>query len=222
MCERISVPEGNLYAAGSLTVEQAATTEFLAIGAHAVARSDLSDGAPTLVVGAGPIGLGTALFATMARGDVTIMDYDRERLAVAVESGIAARAIEARGGEEDRVDKATHGDGFDFVFDATGSRASMEESFLHVAHGGALVMVGVVSKPITFSDPEFHKREMKVLASRNALRSDFERVMTAVEQGRVPLDRLLTHRTTLAGAVGDIPRWASDKKGLVKALVEIR
>jgi 2-desacetyl-2-hydroxyethyl bacteriochlorophyllide A dehydrogenase len=221
MCQRISVPEGNLYAAGGLTVEQAATTEFLAIGAHAVARSGLSDGAPTLVVGAGPIGLGTALFASMAGGDVTIMDYDRERLAVAVESGIAARSITARDGAEDLVAEATDGDGFELVFDATGSRASMEESFLHVAHGGTLVMVGVVSKPITFSDPEFHKREMSVLASRNALRSDFERVMTALEQGRVPLDRLLTHRTTLAGAVRDIPRWASDKKGLVKALVEI-
>jgi 2-desacetyl-2-hydroxyethyl bacteriochlorophyllide A dehydrogenase len=221
MCERISIPEGNLYAASNLTVEQAATTEFLAIGAHAVARSDLSAGTPTLVVGAGPIGLGTALFASMAGGDVTIMDYDRDRLAVAVEGGIAARAIEARDGEEDLVAEATGGDGFDLVFDATGSRASMEESFLHVAHGGTLVMVGVVSKPITFSDPEFHKREMRVLASRNALRSDFERVMTALEQGRVPLDRLLTHRTSLAGAVRDIPRWVNDKKGLVKALVEI-
>ena len=221
MCERIAVPEANLYAAGNLSVEQAATTEFLAIGAHAVARSGLGRGAPALVVGAGPIGLGTALFATMAGGDVTIMDYDRERLAVAVQSGIAARAIKAGDGGEDLVAEATGGDGFDLVFDATGSRASMEESFGHVAHGGTLVMVGVVSKAITFSDPEFHKREMMVLASRNALRSDFERVMTALEKGLVPVDRLLTHRTTLAGAVRDIPQWASDKKGLVKALVEI-
>jgi len=221
MCERISVPEGNLYDAGNLTVEQAATTEFLAIGAHAVARSGLGDGIPTLVIGAGPIGLGAALFATMAGGEVTIMDYDRGRLTVALESGIAARAIEARDGGEDLVAEATDGDGFELVFDATGSRASMEESFLHVAHGGTLVMVGVVAKPITFSDPEFHKREMRVLASRNALRSDFERVMRALEHGRVPLDRLLTHRATLAEAVRDIPQWAGDKKGLVKALVEI-
>ena len=97
----------------------------------------------------------------------------------------------------------------------------MEEAVRHVAHGGSLVLVSVVNDDITFSDPELHKREMTVLGSRNALRADFERVMAAIEDGRVPLQRLLTHRTSLARVAADIPRWTTDKKGLVKALVEI-
>ena len=67
MCERISVPDRNLYPAGSLTFDEAASVEFLAIGAHAVARAGLGEGASTLVIGAGPIGLGAALFASASR-----------------------------------------------------------------------------------------------------------------------------------------------------------
>jgi hypothetical protein len=45
--------------------------------------------------------------------------------------------------------------------------------------------------------------------------------MTAVWEGKVPLDRLITHRTTLAGAIRDLARWTIDKRGLVKALIEV-
>ncbi len=221
MCERISVPERNLYPAGSLTFDEAASVEFLSIGAHAVARSGLKPGDRTLVVGAGPIGLGVALFAGLAGGDTTGIDLDPERLEFATQAGIVGRSILADDRTGERVAEATDGEGFDVVFDATGKRGSMEGAVRHVAHGGSLVLVSVVNEDITFSDPELHKREMTVLGSRNALRVDFERVMAAIEERRVPLQRLLTHRTSLAAVAADIPRWTTEKEGLVKALVEI-
>ena len=69
MCEEICLPEENLIAAESLSPDEAASVEFLAIGAHAVRRSQLKSGERGLVVGAGPIGLGVALFAKIAGGD---------------------------------------------------------------------------------------------------------------------------------------------------------
>ena len=221
MCERISVPVRNLYPAGNLTFDEAASIEFLSIGAHAAARSGLRPGDRALVIGAGPIGLGVALFAGQTGGDVTVIDVDPERLNFAMQAGIAGRSISADAGTDERVAEATNGEGFDVVFDATGNRRSMEEAVRHVAHGGSLVLVSVVNDKITFSDPELHKREMTVLGSRNAVRADFERVMAAIEDKRVPLQRLLTHRTSLARVAADIARWTTDKTGLVKALVEI-
>ena len=225
-CERISVPAGNLYPARGLSVDQAASTEFLAIGAHAVARFGVGadqrgPARRALVIGAGPIGLGTALFAGIAGADVSIMDRDGARLAFALENGIAARSIMAGDGSDSEIAALTGGEGFDLVFDATGNRASMEGAFRRVAHGGTLVLVSVVSENVTFSDPEFHKREMTVMGSRNATRADFERVIAAIEGGRVPLAKLITHRTSLSGAIIDLPRWTIEKTGLVKALVEI-
>ena len=221
LCERISVPERNLYPAGSLTFDEAASVEFLSIGAHAVSRSGLKPGDRTLVIGAGPIGLGVALFAGLSGGDTTVIDLDPDRLALATQAGIAGRSILADDRTDEQVGAATDGEGFDIVFDATGNRGSMEDAIRHVAHGGSLVLVSVVNGYIAFSDPELHKRETTVLGSRNALRADFERVMAAIAEKQVPLQRLLTHRTRLAGAAADIARWATDKGGLVKALVEI-
>jgi 2-desacetyl-2-hydroxyethyl bacteriochlorophyllide A dehydrogenase len=221
MCERMSLPESNLYLAGALSMDQAASIEFLAIGAHGVRRSGMREGTRTLVIGAGPIGLGVVIFASIAGADVTVMDRDAERLSFAVTATGASGSIIANGGAVDTVADATGGDGFDVVIDATGNRASMEDGFRYVAHGGALVLVSVISDNIAFSDPEFHKREMALIGSRNALRSDFEHVMAAVVAGRVPLDRLLTHRTSLASAIDDLPRWASEKRGLIKALIEV-
>ncbi len=76
MCEEILVPAGNLYPAGELSLEAAATVEFLAIGAHAVRRSLAGPGTRSLVIGAGPIGLGAAIFARVAGHEVTLLDIE--------------------------------------------------------------------------------------------------------------------------------------------------
>ena len=222
MTRLISVPETNLYPADRLTPDQAATIEFLAIGAHGVSRAGASvKSGRTLVIGAGPIGIGAAIFAQIAGSAVTLMDIDGERLSesrqlIGADSAIAVSADAAQA-----VAELTHGDGFDTVIDATGNRTSMEAGFGYVAHAGVYVLLSVVRETITFADPVFHARETTLLASRNALKSDFEAVSGAIAAGKVPIAKLITHRTTLAGATGDLARWATEKRGLIKALIEI-
>ena len=116
---------------------------------------------------------------------------------------------------------ATSGSGFDVVFDATGNRTSMERGFALVAHGGTYVFAGLIKDDITFSDSEFHKREITLMASRNATDADFAHVIASIRNGSVPVAALLTHRTALDRVASDLPRWARDKLGLIKALVEI-
>jgi threonine dehydrogenase-like Zn-dependent dehydrogenase len=79
----------------------------------------------------------------------------------------------------------------------------------------------MIKGPITFTDPDFHRKEMTLFASRNATSEDFECVIAAIRNGDVPVDRLITHRATLADAVRNIPVWATQKTGLIKALIEI-
>jgi 2-desacetyl-2-hydroxyethyl bacteriochlorophyllide A dehydrogenase len=220
-CEEILVPEGNLYPADGLSPAAAATVEFLAIGAHAVRRSMAPKGSRALVIGAGPIGLGTAIFARIAGHDVVLMDTSGERLTMAARAFGFEKGILADDRAAEAVMAVTEGDGFDVVFDATGYAGSMERSFSYVAHGGCLVFVSVVKDDIRFSDPEFHKREMMLIGSRNATKEDFIHVADAIRSGQVPVDALITHRTTLDRVIEDLPRWASEKTGLVKAVIEI-
>ncbi|WP_102224974.1 zinc-binding alcohol dehydrogenase family protein [Acidimangrovimonas sediminis] len=210
MCEEIVVPQGNLYPAGDLAPKAAAMVEFLAIGAHGVRRSGLTEGSDALIVGAGPIGVGAALFARIAGANVTLRDTSPDRLAL-------AKAIVPEATIEE-VSQAGTG-AYDTVFDATGNINAMNTGLNAVAHGGNYVLLSVVKGDLTLADPEFHKREATLLASRNALKVDFEHVMDCMARGLVPIDRLGTHSTTLDGAVQDLAAWAGDRGTVVKAVI---
>jgi 2-desacetyl-2-hydroxyethyl bacteriochlorophyllide A dehydrogenase len=216
----LCVPAANLIAAQGLTVDECAAVEFLAIGAHAVRRGGVTSRDKVLVVGAGPIGLGVALFACLSGANVAVFDRDLERAAGA-QAILGVTALPAGGDASEAVRALASGDGFDVVFDATGSQPAMDKGFEFVAHGGRYVLVSVIKGSITFRDPDFHRKEMTLFASRNATSEDFERVIAAIGDRAVPIDRLITHRTSLADAVRNIPLWATQKTGLIKALIEI-
>jgi threonine dehydrogenase-like Zn-dependent dehydrogenase len=220
MATALALPAVNLVKSGALTLDQCATVEFLAIGSHAVRRSGARARERVLVIGAGPIGLGTALFAAIENAIVTVMDLDSSRLATAG-SIVGASTILAGEAAMEAAHSLTDGEGFDVVFDATGNARSIEAGFDFVAHGGRYVMISVVKDRISFSDPDFHRKEMTLLGSRNATATEFEHVASSIGQGRVPVDRLVTHRTGLADAARNLPLWATQKTGLIKALVEL-
>jgi threonine dehydrogenase-like Zn-dependent dehydrogenase len=90
-----------------------------------------------------------------------------------------------------------------------------------VAHGGAYVLLSVVKGDLVFADPEFHKRECTLIASRNALRADFEHVIAMMRAGRVPVDALATHGTSFEDAVTNLPLWAEDRGTLIKAIIRV-
>jgi 2-desacetyl-2-hydroxyethyl bacteriochlorophyllide A dehydrogenase len=222
MSEQLLAPLENLLPADGLSLAEAATVEFLAVGAHAVRRSMAVGGERALVIGAGPIGLGTALFARIAKQHVTIMDVSAERLAFA-KRRLGFLVIDAsKGLVLEKVSERTAGAGFDVVYDATGNGNSMQAAFAYVAHGGVMVMVSVVQDDITFSDPEFHKREMMLIGSRNATRADFQHVIKSIRSGAILIDQLVTHRTTLRNTPRDIALWAHQKSGLIKAMIDVR
>jgi 2-desacetyl-2-hydroxyethyl bacteriochlorophyllide A dehydrogenase len=219
MCERLLLPAANLYPANRISLRDAAMVEFQAIGAHAVRRSELKRGDRVLVVGAGPIGVGTAFFAGIAGGTVTLMDISANRLAYLRDRLGFARTIAAGEDALAAATEETGGDLYDVVFDATGNARAMENSFAYVASGGTLVLVGVLKADITFSDPELHRKEMTLKASRNATREDFETVMAAMARGDIPLDALNTHSATLPDLPQAMPAWLASRDPPLKAIV---
>jgi 2-desacetyl-2-hydroxyethyl bacteriochlorophyllide A dehydrogenase len=221
MTELLSLPPQNLLRATGLDMDACATVEFLAIGAHAVRRGMVSEADRVLVIGAGPIGLGAAIFARRAGAEVTLLDLDAERIAAAVPLTGAVRGLVSGPGAAEEIAAATDGEGFDAVFDATGNGRSIESGFDYVAHGGRYVLVSVVKGDVAFTDADFHRKEMTLLGSRNATAQDFEAVISAIRDDQVPVKKLITHRTTLAGAAGDIAAWTTQKRGLIKAVLEM-
>jgi len=220
MCELLTVPEAAVIDASVLTLEQAAMVEFLAIGAHAVSRARLAPDSRVLVVGAGPIGVAAALFARLGGAQVTIMDLRRSRLEYARDRLGLDPAFGSPEAARAKLDERTDGEMFDCVFDATGNIRAMRSGLDYVAHGGTYVLLSVVKQEIAFSDPEFHKRETTLLASRNALRADFQQVVSSIAAGMIPTEALLTHTFPALEAPRRIPELIAGADGLLKAMIE--
>jgi 2-desacetyl-2-hydroxyethyl bacteriochlorophyllide A dehydrogenase len=221
MRERVSIPVTHLIKTNGLTLDQSAILEPLAIGAHAVRRSGLQQGETVLVIGGGPIGLGVMAFAKYAGATVIAMDINDERLAFSRSWANVEHTVNALHQPKEQLAAITGGDYPSVVFDATGNAKSMTDSFGLVAHGGTLVYVGLVKADIAFHDPEFHKRELTLMGSRNATRQDFDTVLEAVGSGRIDIDRYITHRTSFDDMISQFESWLKPESKVIKAIVEL-
>jgi 2-desacetyl-2-hydroxyethyl bacteriochlorophyllide A dehydrogenase len=220
MREWIVVPVAKLHKSTTLPMEQLAIVEMLCIGAHAVSRGAPDAGEQVLVIGAGPIGLATAQFALLAGADVTILEISSQRRAFAERYLGVRRLLDGQNDVAEQLRGALGGQLPSLVFDATGSPASMNQSFRLVANSGKLVFVGLVQADLTFNDPEFHRREMTLYASRNARAEDFRTVLSALESRRFDVAPWITHHAAPSTFVADFPTWLEPERGVVKAMLE--
>jgi 2-desacetyl-2-hydroxyethyl bacteriochlorophyllide A dehydrogenase len=218
--EYLCVPAQFVHKAEGVSLDQAAMVEFLSIGAHGVRRADIQPGQKVLVVGTGPIGMAALLFARLRGGIVTALDTRAERVAFCKEQLGAQFGVVIGAGDVQELSDITQGEFYDVVLDATGNARAMERGFQFVAHGGKYVMVSVVKDTISFSDPEFHKREITLLGSRNATMEDFETVLTAMRAGQIPTTALNTHRMALSDVPKAFAMLLDPVQSVVKALIE--
>jgi 2-desacetyl-2-hydroxyethyl bacteriochlorophyllide A dehydrogenase len=220
MAEYLAVPVANVIPAPNLSLDQAAMVEFLAIGAHGVRRAAITPDDSVLVVGAGPIGMAALIFARARGASVTVMDLRADRLEFSRTALGAAATVTASADAAGELSALTEGEFFDVVIDATGHLPSIKRGLSFVGHGGRYTLLSIVQDDIAFPDPEFHKRETTLLASRNALPKDFAEVMRQIEAGAVPTKALATHRAPLGSAPETMPVWSTPQAGVIKAILE--
>lgn len=221
MRERIVVPASKLHKSDTLPLEALALAEMLTIGAHAVRRADVEEDETVLVIGAGPIGLSVAAFAKAAGARVAMMEMRVDRLAFCREKLGTTWSVEAEGATPDVLREQLGGDLPTAVFDATGNARSMHRAFDYVGHGGRLVFVGLFQGDVTFHDPDFHRRELTVLSSRNATGEDFAHVIRTLEEGTLDLEPWITHRAAFDQAPETFPEWLEPERGVIKAMVTL-
>jgi len=222
MAEYLVVPADALVAGQGLGYDELALVEPLAIGAHGVRRAGVQPGEFVLVVGAGPIGLGIMEFARIAGAQVIALDINAQRLDFCREQLGVAYTVNALAPDvAEQLRALTHGDMPTVVIDATGSLRAITTAFQYLAHGGRYVLVGLQKGDISFSHPEFHKREATLMSSRNATRADFEHVIASMKAGLVQPTTYITHRVPFGQVQQDFSSWLDPATGVIKALIEL-
>jgi 2-desacetyl-2-hydroxyethyl bacteriochlorophyllide A dehydrogenase len=220
MCERINVPLSKLHKSHLLSLDQLALVETLGIGSHAVERAALKPGEQVFIIGMGPIGLSVAEFARQAGAEIIAADLSPERLVFCRDNLEIERRLDAQHDLMAQLEDLLKGDLPTVVFDCTGSAESMCRSFNYVASGGKLVFVGLFTGEVTFDDPEFHRREMTLLSSRNSTAADFQRVIGLMEADKLDVSRWITHRISSRDFIDTFPHWIEMGAGVIKGMVE--
>jgi 2-desacetyl-2-hydroxyethyl bacteriochlorophyllide A dehydrogenase len=179
MREYICVEDRYILLGNGLSADELALVEPLSIAAHGLRRAAIQPSQKVLVMGAGPIGLFTILLAKIQGALVEVAEPNAARLRFCIENLGVVEASSAA---------------YSTVIDATGNLAAIESGFAKMAHGGKYVLIGLQKQPISFSHPEFHKREATLMSSRNATIEDFRYVMDLLRNGKIQAGLFISHR----------------------------
>lgn len=222
MAEYVSVPSYSLMHGEGLELSTLALAEPLAIGAHGIRRARVIQGEYVLVIGAGPIGLGTMEFARIAGAQVIALDVNEARLTFCKQKLQVAHTINPLSDDPiAKLREITNGDMPTVVIDATGSLKAINQAFHYLAHGGRYVLIGLQKGDISFSHPEFHKREATLMSSRNATRQDFDHVIDVLKRGLVKPSTYITHRVSFDDVKSNFQSWLNPSTGVIKAMIEM-
>jgi 2-desacetyl-2-hydroxyethyl bacteriochlorophyllide A dehydrogenase len=222
MVEYLSVPSSSLLHGEGLSFDELALIEPLAIGAHGVRRAAVEAGEFVLVIGAGPVGLGTMEFARIAGGHVIALDINEQRLRFCKDKLNVAYVVNALASDvTEQLKEMTNSDMPTVIIDATRSLKAIINAFQYMAHGARYVLIGLQKGDISFSHPEFHKREGTLMSSRNATRQDFEHVIANMKKGGVKPAAFITHRVSFDNVKEEFGGWLNPENGVIKAIVEM-
>jgi L-iditol 2-dehydrogenase len=211
----IALPRNVSFAAGALT-------EPCAVALHGVRRAEVQPVDVVAVFGAGPIGIVIGLLCRIAGARVVMVDVDERKLAAAREFGLQ-EGVDGGGGIQP-LREVVGAAGAAVAFEAAGAPGAFRDAASVVGKRGTLVLIGNMSGDVALTRDEYSsllRREASIVGSWNSVpgrfgRDDWEQVLQLMEEGRLPAERLISHRFPLARVgealavmrSGDAPRHA--------------
>lgn len=205
----------------TVSFAEGAMIEPLAVGIHAATKARIRPGDVAVVLGAGPIGLLTALSALAAGcARVFVTDVDEAKLEIAARLGAVTPVNVAQGSVAARVLAETDGWGADVVFEATGNPRAAASVFEPLCPGGCVVMIGGQSDPVAYDAGAAMVREARV---ENIFRYAhvFPRCVGMIASGAIDVKPLITRTFAFDDSVHAFEVAASAPKGDVKMQIEL-
>jgi threonine dehydrogenase-like Zn-dependent dehydrogenase len=176
-----------------LDLKHAALTEPMAVGLHAVNKSNIEPRETALVLGCGPIGI-AVIAALQARGVETIVaaDFSPKRRELATTMGAHQALDPAQGSPFDTVKPAV-------VFEAVGVPGIIDDVLLRARPGTRLVVAGVCMEPDTVHPFFAIAKEISVQFVLAYTPEEFAGSLRALAEGEIDARPLITGEVGLDG-----------------------
>ena len=204
-----------------ISFAEAAMVEPLAVGMHAAAKARIVPGDVAVVLGAGPIGMVTAL-AALAGGcsRIVVADVVGAKLELAAALGPVVPVLASRESPAEAARALTGGWGADIVFECSGAAAAAAAVVEPLRPGGCAVLVGMPGEPIAFDVVAAQVKEARVeTVFRYA--HVYPRALALMESGAIDVRPLITDTFPFADSVAAFEFAAAMPESSVKAQITL-
>ena len=151
-----------------LTNERAILTEPLAVNVHALKRTNITIGTSVAVVGCGTEGLLSIALLVYRGADITVLDINQAKMEKAKEFSKTIKTLHPRDVKNEL---------FDVVIEAAGAKAAIEQAFLLVKPGGALISLGITSEEVSYPSLHITRSEITIYGSIIYTKEDFKETL---------------------------------------------
>jgi L-iditol 2-dehydrogenase len=219
--EYVAVPQHILYRVpASVSFEQAAMVEPVAVAAHAVSLTPIGVGDTAVVVGAGMIGLCLVQVLRAAGcSRVFAVDLEAEKLELARKLGADAVLDPQKADVAKTVAEATDGRGADVAFEAVGITATVKSAIGAVRRGGTVTLVGNLSPTVEIPLQAVVTRQLRLQGSC-AIAGEYPAALALIERGVVNVDAMRSAVASLAEGAAWFDRLYKKERGLMKVILK--
>ena len=215
--EKINVPSQQLMKVPKeLQNESGALIEPTAVAVHVNRRANTKPGARVAIIGAGVIGILTALVArALGASEIVLVDQFEEREQLCLEMGLKGFVHGIHNLKADPTPR------FDIVFDMVCEEQTIDAALEVLIPGAKLLLVATPKDKslLVASAPKIYRRELSLIAARNYVRQDFYDAIELLAKKAVVADPIITGRFALSDFQAAINALETQPEKHVKILV---
>jgi 2-desacetyl-2-hydroxyethyl bacteriochlorophyllide A dehydrogenase len=218
--EYVSVPEKKCHKLlNSVSFEEAALAEPLAVAVHAVNISPIEKGDTVLIIGSGTIGLLTMQVARNGKAsNIFATDVYDYLLDLAKKFG-ANMVINTKDDDLFKTISSNVGS-IDVVFEAVGLQGTVQQALSIVRCGGCVTLIGMLEDKMELNMLNVAVKEILIQGSYGYTSDDFKQALKLIASGKVKVKQFITHVLPLDDITKGFDLLAEKKENVIKVVLK--